>query len=112
MFMLLLSNLWQLVSARWQRGELLGRGAFGKVYLGLNQRSGELMAVKQVEIMDVPAADVAALEHEVQVLQRLSHRNIVRCVLWNSVVMLVFARTRGICKFMLTLSVSCLRLPF
>lgn len=39
------------------------------------------MAVKQVEIMDVPAADVAALEHEVQVLQHLSHRNIVRCVL-------------------------------
>ena len=33
---------------RWKRGEILGQGAFGIVYLGLNTDSGELMAVKQV----------------------------------------------------------------
>jgi hypothetical protein len=32
----------------WQRGELIGAGAFGRVYLGMNEGTGELMAVKQV----------------------------------------------------------------
>ena len=32
----------------WECAECIGQGAFGKVYLGLNNLSGELMAVKQV----------------------------------------------------------------
>jgi serine/threonine protein kinase len=48
------------------------------VYLALNKRSGELMAVKQLEVTDVSASDLAAMEHEVLVLQQLKHRNIVR----------------------------------
>ena len=32
----------------WTRGELIGQGAFGKVYMGLNNETGQLMAVKQV----------------------------------------------------------------
>ena len=31
----------------WTRGELIGAGAFGRVYLGLNNETGQLMAVKQ-----------------------------------------------------------------
>jgi hypothetical protein len=31
----------------WTRGELIGAGAFGRVYLGLNNDTGQLMAVKQ-----------------------------------------------------------------
>lgn len=33
---------------RWRRGELIGCGAFGRVYMGMNLDSGELLAVKQV----------------------------------------------------------------
>ncbi|GJE92098.1 Pkinase-domain-containing protein [Phanerochaete sordida] len=32
---------------RWVRGELIGRGSYGKVYLDLNVNTGEMMAVKQ-----------------------------------------------------------------
>ncbi len=32
----------------WTKGELIGAGAFGRVYLGLNDKTGQLMAVKQV----------------------------------------------------------------
>jgi serine/threonine protein kinase len=32
----------------WSCGELIGAGAFGRVYLGLNNDNGELVAVKQV----------------------------------------------------------------
>ena len=34
----------------WQRGQLLGRGAFGSVFLGLNTKTGVLMAVKQITL--------------------------------------------------------------
>lgn len=32
------------------QGALIGMGSFGSVYLGLNSITGELMAVKQVEL--------------------------------------------------------------
>eukprot|EP00850_Spirogloea_muscicola_P007432 SM000037S13567 [mRNA] locus=s37:673594:679218:- [translate_table: standard] len=35
---------------RWRRGELIGAGAYGRVYMGMNLESGELIAVKQVLI--------------------------------------------------------------
>ena len=33
---------------RWRKGELIGCGAFGRVYMGMNLDSGELLAIKQV----------------------------------------------------------------
>lgn len=34
----------------WTKGELIGSGAFGNVYLGMDNDTGQLMAVKQVGI--------------------------------------------------------------
>lgn len=34
---------------RWRKTELIGSGAFGRVYMGMNLDSGELVAVKQVD---------------------------------------------------------------
>lgn len=36
---------------RWRKGELIGCGAFGRVYMGMNLDSGELLAIKQVTIL-------------------------------------------------------------
>lgn len=33
-----------------QRGGLIGSGGFGKVYLGMNLETGELIAVKQIPV--------------------------------------------------------------
>ncbi|KAH0992744.1 hypothetical protein GBA52_004227 [Prunus armeniaca] len=55
---------------RWRKGELIGSGAFGRVYMGMNLDSGELIAVKQAHIRE--------LEEEVKLLKNLSHPNIVR----------------------------------
>lgn len=33
---------------RWRKGDLIGCGAFGRVYMGMNLECGELIAVKQV----------------------------------------------------------------
>ncbi|XP_057538830.1 mitogen-activated protein kinase kinase kinase NPK1-like [Amaranthus tricolor] len=70
---------------RWRKGELIGCGAFGRVYMGMNLDSGELLAVKQVLIAsgggasrEKAQAHIRELEEEVKLLKNLSHPNIVR----------------------------------
>uniref|UniRef100_A0A1J3JQL1 mitogen-activated protein kinase kinase kinase n=1 Tax=Noccaea caerulescens TaxID=107243 RepID=A0A1J3JQL1_NOCCA len=69
---------------RWRRGQLIGRGAFGTVYMGMNLDSGELLAVKQVLIgsncasKEKTQAHIQELEEEVKLLKNHSHPNIVR----------------------------------
>jgi serine/threonine protein kinase len=46
----------------WKKGYLLGRGAFGKVYCGLNTQTGQLMAVKIVRIARATHADVGSAQ--------------------------------------------------
>uniref|UniRef100_A0ACD6AC01 Uncharacterized protein n=2 Tax=Avena sativa TaxID=4498 RepID=A0ACD6AC01_AVESA len=71
---------------RWRKGDLIGSGAFGQVYLGMDLDSGELLAVKQVLIgtsiatRDKAQANVRELEDEVKLLKNLSHPNIVRYI--------------------------------
>ncbi|KAH9304474.1 hypothetical protein KI387_008878 [Taxus chinensis] len=69
---------------RWRKGEIIGCGAYGRVYMGMNLDSGELLAVKQVLIAasngskEKAQAHIRELEEEVKLLRNLSHRNIVR----------------------------------
>ena len=70
---------------RWQRGNLIGCGSYGKVYLGMNIDSGELFVIKQVVFTDQQAIsgcpnheDVAQLEQEIALLATLDHDNIVK----------------------------------
>lgn len=63
---------------RWKRGALIGEGTFGKVYKGMNERTGEMMAVKQLSIMDGSEEDVRGLQKEISVMWHLDHDNIVR----------------------------------
>jgi serine/threonine protein kinase len=68
----------------WAKGALIGAGAFGRVYQGLNTGTGELIAVKQVGLSKDEAASrqvaehVRALEAEVALLRTLRHENIVQ----------------------------------
>lgn len=67
----------------WTKGELIGQGAFGSVYLGMDTENGHLMAVKQVTLgANITSKKVAehikAVEAEVEMLQNLDNPNIVR----------------------------------
>lgn len=75
----------KLLPDTWMKGSLIGRGTFGDVYLGLNPISGELMAVKQVELPVENSATeerkksmVKALHREIELLRDLEHDNIVQ----------------------------------
>ncbi|KAK5945457.1 ATP binding [Knufia obscura] len=71
----------------WMKGDLIGEGSFGSVYLALHAITGELMAVKQVELPDVGKGTesdkkkqtmVNALKLEIELLQGLHHPHIVQ----------------------------------
>ncbi len=63
---------------KWQRGEKIGRGAFGTVFVGLNLVTGELMAVKHLDTAEVSARELASLEHEITLMKGMHHPNIVQ----------------------------------
>ncbi|EGC31954.1 hypothetical protein DICPUDRAFT_49896 [Dictyostelium purpureum] len=68
---------------RWQKGQILGRGGYGAVYLGLNKDTGELFAVKQLEMTDMTNDPklknmILSFSKEIEVMKSLRHENIVR----------------------------------
>jgi mitogen-activated protein kinase kinase kinase len=73
-------------SLRWFKGQLIGKGTYGRVYLGMNATTGEFLAVKQVEVSKgLSAGDsdrqkemIAALNQEIETMQHLDHVNIVQ----------------------------------
>ncbi|MCJ1267448.1 hypothetical protein MMC22_007333 [Lobaria immixta] len=68
------------------RGQLIGKGSYGRVYIGINLTTGEFLAVKQVEVNQKAAGTdkakmkemVAALDQEIDTMQHLEHSNIVQ----------------------------------
>ncbi|WEW55200.1 mitogen-activated protein kinase kinase kinase [Emydomyces testavorans] len=68
------------------RGQLIGKGTYGRVYLGMNAETGEILAVKQVEVNQKAAGYdkdrikdmVAAMDQEIDTMQHLEHPNIVQ----------------------------------
>eukprot|EP01059_Diplonema_ambulator_P031861 TRINITY_DN5991_c1_g2_i2.p1 TRINITY_DN5991_c1_g2~~TRINITY_DN5991_c1_g2_i2.p1 ORF type:complete len:635 (+),score=136.86 TRINITY_DN5991_c1_g2_i2:41-1906(+) len=66
------------IKGQWQRGNLVGRGQYGAVYLAILP-SGHVLAVKQIDAVSVatdPTARSSYL-HEIEALQSLYHPNIV-----------------------------------
>lgn len=62
----------------WIKGKLIGKGAFGLVWCGMNA-TGQLVAVKQFQIQEQQHTDevLSAVQLEVDILQSLKHMNIV-----------------------------------
>lgn len=68
------------------RGQLIGKGSYGRVYIGINLTTGDFLAVKQVEVNQKAAGTdkakmkemVAALDQEIDTMQHLEHANIVQ----------------------------------
>jgi len=59
-------------------GEELGRGAYGTVFLGLDTRTGEHVAIKALSFEHLSADALSGVASEVELLQNLNHRNIVK----------------------------------
>ncbi|PPQ85602.1 hypothetical protein CVT24_012456 [Panaeolus cyanescens] len=72
-------------SAKWVKGELIGRGTYGRTYIALNATRGELIAVKQIELPQTNGQDnspqhqlARSFNRESETLKDLEHTNIVK----------------------------------
>lgn len=81
-----ISKMQRQPTFKWMKGQLIGKGTFGRVYLGMNITTGELIAVKQVEVNAKAAGSdkdkikelVKSLDQEIDTMQHLDHPNIVQ----------------------------------
>eukprot|EP00501_MAST-03F_sp_TOSAG23-6_P000614 GSMAST32.ASY1.ANO1.635.1 assembled CDS len=62
----------------WRMGELIGSGSFGCVYKALNEVSGSLFAVKQMQLDNASDDQALEIEREISLLKGLKHPNIVQ----------------------------------
>jgi len=62
---------------RYRLGGCVGEGATGKVYVGLNVSTGDLLAVKQIHFDNITRDELAAIEQEILLLQKLRHEHVV-----------------------------------
>ena len=84
------NDTWE--NMKYMKGALIGQGSFGSVYLALHAVTGELMAVKQVEMPSSSGTQldakknnmIEALKHEISLLRDLKHPNIVQYLGSNS----------------------------
>lgn len=58
---------------------LISKGAFARVVLGKDLHTGEEIAIKLIEKSNAPPSERKYFEREVNIMQTLSHSNIVRC---------------------------------
>lgn len=58
---------------------LISKGAFARVVLGKDLHTGEDVAIKLIEKSNAPPSERKYFEREVNIMQALSHQNIVRC---------------------------------
>mmetsp|Transcript_65097 Transcript_65097/g.74804 ORF Transcript_65097/g.74804 Transcript_65097/m.74804 type:complete len:554 (+) Transcript_65097:222-1883(+) len=68
-------------NSKWKKGELIGSGAYGKVYKSLELDTGKMVAIKEVALqgnMNQIQAEIASLKSEISLLKELSHKNIVK----------------------------------
>ncbi len=63
---------------KWKRGEQIGSGNYGRVYVCLNEETGSLMAVKELKVQRHNWKELNALQSEVELMSTLQHSHIVR----------------------------------
>ncbi|KAH7920294.1 hypothetical protein BV22DRAFT_1198990 [Leucogyrophana mollusca] len=62
----------------YQLGDSLGKGAFGQVYRALNWATGETVAVKEIQLSNIPKGELGQIMSEIDLLKNLNHANIVK----------------------------------
>jgi hypothetical protein len=66
----------------YRKGDLIGQGANGRVYLSYNMDYGSLFVIKEITFANVPPSvleeRLVALQREINVMKSLEHENIVQ----------------------------------
>ncbi|KAL0904969.1 hypothetical protein M5K25_027136 [Dendrobium thyrsiflorum] len=63
---------------KYKLGDEIGKGAYGRVYKGLDLKNGDFVAIKQVSLENIPQEDLNIIMQEIDLLKNLNHKNIVK----------------------------------
>ncbi|XP_078375482.1 mitogen-activated protein kinase kinase kinase 4-like isoform X2 [Oculina patagonica] len=66
------------VPFKWQRGNKIGEGQFGKVYACVNLDTGEVMAVKQIKFQPNDHGEIRDLADEIKNFEGIRHESLVK----------------------------------
>ncbi|XP_070165065.1 mitogen-activated protein kinase kinase kinase 4 isoform X1 [Polyergus mexicanus] len=66
------------ITFTWQRGIKIGQGRFGKVYTVVNNQTGELLAMKEVQLQPGDHRAIRRVAEELQIFEGIQHRHLVR----------------------------------
>ena len=64
----------------WKRGQKLGEGTFGEVYVATHEHTGETAALKKIKLECEDEGVPGTTLREVSLLKELQHPNVVQCV--------------------------------
>lgn len=62
----------------WQRGIKIGQGRFGKVYTAVNNETGELMAMKEIQLQPFDHKAIRNVAVELRIFEGITHKNLVK----------------------------------
>jgi serine/threonine-protein kinase ULK2 len=62
----------------WEVRQEIGRGAYATVYRGYNVKTGQEVAVKEINTSNLSTKLKQSLQSEITVLRRVKHENIVQ----------------------------------
>jgi len=65
---------------QYQKEELLGQGGFGKVFRAKHKETGQLVALKYIDLTDLQksANTIQDIDREAKILKMLNHKNIIK----------------------------------
>lgn len=63
---------------KYMLGDEIGKGAYGRVYKGLDLENGDFVAIKQVSLENIAQEDLNIIMQEIDLLKNLNHKNIVK----------------------------------
>ncbi|XP_006619036.1 mitogen-activated protein kinase kinase kinase 4 [Apis dorsata] len=66
------------VTFTWQRGIKIGQGRFGKVYTIVNNQTGELLAMKEVQLQPGDHRAIRRVAEELQIFEGIQYKHLVR----------------------------------
>lgn len=66
------------VTFKWQRGNKIGEGQYGKVYTCINIDTGELMAMKEIRFQPNDHKTIKETADELKIFEGIKHPNLVR----------------------------------
>jgi serine/threonine protein kinase len=67
-----------LAISDYRLGDLIGRGASGSVYRGINFKTGETVAIKSISLSALSPSSLPDIMSEIDLLKNLNHPNIVK----------------------------------